>query len=99
MPSKKKRSEKSKKYMRVVARRAKGYKAVHRPSRWGNPFSVEEYGREQSLRLYEQWLDEKLRDDPDFLEPLRCHKLGCFCSLDVPCHADIILRRLYGDYE
>ena len=82
---------------RVVARRTKNYRAVHRPSRWGNPFPVDKYGRTESLKRYEKWLDLKLRDDPQFLEPLRGYNLGCFCSHRVPCHADTILRRLYGD--
>jgi hypothetical protein len=81
---------------RRLARRDKGYKAVHRPSRWGNPWSVERHGRARALKLYEAWLDRQLRRDPDFLEPLRGHDLGCFCPLHLPCHADVLLRRLYG---
>ena len=73
-----------------------GYRAVHRPTRWGNPFSVEEHGRDQAIELYEQWLKEHLRNDPDFLEPLRGYNLGCFCALDLACHADVILHKLYG---
>ena len=69
---------------------------MHRPTRWGNPFSVEEHGRDQAIELYERWLEEQLRNDPDFLEPLRGYNLGCFCALDVACHADVILRKLYG---
>ena len=84
---------------RVRARRARGYKAVHRPTRWGNPFPIDAAdpaSRARSLRRYEAWLDERLRAEPDFLEPLRGHDLGCFCRLDEPCHADVILQRLYG---
>ena len=81
---------------RLVARRDPNYRAVHRPTRWGNPFSLTRYSRAESLKRYEQWLDERLAEDPAFLEPLRGYNLGCFCSKDVTCHADIILRRLYG---
>jgi hypothetical protein len=81
---------------RVVARRSRGYKAVHRPARWGNPYKLEEYGREQSVALYRGWLQQQLKHDPRFLEPLRGYNLGCFCPLDVPCHADVILEFLYG---
>jgi len=79
---------------RVQARRAKGYKAVHRPTKWGNPFPIPPYSRERSMRLYEAWLDRQLKKDPGFLEPLRGYDLGCFCPPDVACHADILLRRL-----
>ncbi|MHC4414024.1 MAG: DUF4326 domain-containing protein [Planctomycetota bacterium] len=81
---------------RVMARRHRNYRAVHRPSRWGNPFPVARYGRESSLELYEAWLDKKLQEDPAFLVPLLGYNLACFCPLDVACHVDVILRRLYG---
>ena len=87
---------KSKRPHRVQARRAANYKAVHRPTRWGNPFPITATRtRAQSLRRYTAWLRAKLARDPHFLEPLRGYDLGCFCALDVPCHADIILERLY----
>jgi hypothetical protein len=38
---------------------------------------------------------DRFGEDPDFLEPLRGHNLGCFCSLDLPCHADVMLEFLY----
>lgn len=82
---------------RVVARRTKNYKAVHRPTRWGNPFPVEEHGREASMALYAAWLDERLGEDPEFLEPLRGFHLGCFCAPELACHVDVLLRRLYGE--
>lgn len=80
---------------RVRARRDKNYEAVHRPTRWGNPYSVEEYGRSKSMKLYRRWLERKLKEDPDFIEPLRGYNLGCFCPADLPCHADVILEFLH----
>jgi len=67
---------------------------VGRPSKWGNPFKVKEYGLEKCLELYEKWLKEKLAEDPQFLEPLRGKDLVCFCSLNRKCHADIIFKFL-----
>jgi hypothetical protein len=82
---------------RVQARRATNYKAVHRPTRWGNPFPIgDACPRERSMRLYAKWLDEQLAHDPEFLEPLRGYHLGCFCRPDERCHADILIERLYG---
>ena len=63
---------------------------VGRPSKWGNPFKVAEFGVQQSLKLFRLHLQEKLRQQPDFLEPLRGKDLVCFCKLTDPCHADII---------
>ena len=84
---------------RVQARRDANYKAVHRPTRWGNPFPIDPKdpaARRRSLARYERWLAERLEEDPDFLEPLRGYRLGCFCAPELPCHADVILRALYG---
>ena len=67
---------------------------VGRPSRWGNPFKVSEYGLEKCLELYTEWLAKKFLDNPEFLEPLRGKDLVCFCKLDQPCHADIIIEIL-----
>jgi len=84
---------------RVVARRDRGYRSVMRPTRWGNPFRLDPGdpgSRDRALRKYERWLDARLRADPDFLEPLRGYNLGCTCAPHLACHADILLRRLYG---
>jgi hypothetical protein len=59
---------------------------------YGNPYSVKEYGREESLRLYRIYLMTRLYEDPAFLEPLKGYNLACYCKLDEPCHADIILE-------
>jgi hypothetical protein len=48
------------------------------------------------MRRYEKWLNQQLEKDPSFLEPLRGHDLGCFCPPTEACHADILLRKLYG---
>jgi hypothetical protein len=48
------------------------------------------------MHRYERWVDAKLKKDPAFLEPLRGFNLGCFCAPDLACHADILLRKLYG---
>jgi hypothetical protein len=86
--------------MRIKRERTKGWKMpenaryVGRPTKWGNPFSVAEYGREKTIKFYEYWIDELLIEDPHFLDELRGKDLACFCSLDQPCHADILIRRL-----
>jgi hypothetical protein len=33
-----------------------------------------------------------LTHHPDMLAPLRGKNLACFCALDQPCHADVLLR-------
>jgi hypothetical protein len=84
---------------RLVARRDRNYKSVMRPTRWGNPYPVDEAAgttRERALALYREWLARRLREDPAFLEPLRGYHLGCTCAPELACHADLLLEALYG---
>lgn len=87
---------------RIQRKRTKGWRKpknaviVDRTSKiWGNPFKIGEDGdREEVIRKYREWLKEKLKEDPSFLEPLRGMDLVCFCPLNKPCHADVILEFL-----
>lgn len=82
---------------RLVARRDRNYRNVMRPTRWGNPYPIgERMTRERSIALYREWLRGRLRDDPEFLEPLRGYHLGCTCAPGLECHADVLLEALYG---
>lgn len=71
-------------------------KRVSRPSRWGNPYKLNEYTLEESLKAYKYWLGHKLIHEPHFLDPLKGYNLGCFCKEGEPCHGDIILEFLEG---
>lgn len=50
--------------------------------------------REQSIAMYRRWLAEQiLNRGGDFLRPvLRAHQLACWCPLDLPCHADVLIE-------
>jgi hypothetical protein len=77
---------------RIQRKRTKGWRmpanavSVTRPGKWGNPYTVEEYGREQAIRLYREWLIGK------DLSELRGKDLACYCVLGEPCHADVLLE-------
>jgi hypothetical protein len=70
---------------------------VGRPTKWGNPYKVGEFdsgfGRKLSLQdclgLYELFLNSH---DAPSIEELRGKDLACWCPLDKPCHADVLLR-------
>jgi hypothetical protein len=77
---------------------------VGRPTRWGNPFAMGEmnsyaededhpYGRpstaEEVVALYRMGITFV---PPYAFEPLRGHDLVCWCPLDQPCHADVLLE-------
>jgi len=78
---------------------------VGRPTQWGNPFTVGEFPpfetgidnpltREGAIRLYEEWLRKQLATGRDLLGPLKGKNLACWCKLDQPYHADILLQFL-----
>lgn len=40
----------------------------------------------------EFWPDKRMRRMAAEIEMLRGHDLACWCPLDKPCHADVLLR-------
>lgn len=83
---------------RVQQRRIKGWRkpagavSVARPSRWGNPFPVEQGDHATAVARFEDYL----RNHPELIaaarDALRGKDLMCFCPLTEPCHADVWLR-------
>ena len=66
---------------------------------WSNPYREEVYGKDESLKLYRAWLDEKLKEDPGYLDELIGKDLACKCRPDEPCHGDIIIEKLREIYQ
>lgn len=79
---------------------------VGRPSRWGNPLRPgmwKGYSAQDAVNDYLRWLkrDPAVRSfDNAFGKPPTCKEittalkgrnLACWCALDAPCHADILL--------
>jgi len=77
---------------------------VGRPTRWGNPFAagkpatdpetgktIEVRDRAHAVALYRAWLPGHLAENLSLLAPLRGKDLICWCPLDGPCHADVLL--------
>ena len=63
---------------------------IGRPSKWKNPFTVQQYGRKESLCQYKYYIinNPKLLKD---LHELKGKTLGCFCK-PLSCHGDILAR-------
>lgn len=72
---------------------------VARPSRWGNPFKVQDGERaaavakfrefvemNQGMIAYDQWRLSTIRAE------LAGKDLACWCPLSEPCHADVLLE-------
>lgn len=85
---------------RVVLSRKKGWKMpsgtvkVSRPSKWGNPFAVDKYGRAKAVEMFHNYIGHQnspLGFEPEDIEQLRGKNLACWCKLDEMCHADVLL--------
>ncbi len=75
------------------SRAANGMECVNcaRPSRWGNPYKVGEFG---TAKVCVQQYKSELwtRDREEISAELSGKNLACWCSLDAPCHADVLLE-------
>jgi hypothetical protein len=88
---------------RVQLRRAKGYRmpeggcSVARPTRWGNPVKSGDVAdrvaafRAGVLDPNRTGIWERYPTIAEVSE-LRGRDLGCWCPLDQPCHADVLLE-------
>lgn len=86
---------------RIQRKRTKGWKMpensvyVGRPTWWGNPFQGCGYPDEQ-VADYKHWV---MTSDSDWanwvranIHKLKGRNLACWCQLDQPCHADVLLE-------
>lgn len=65
---------------------------VARPSKWGNPFGLDQYGRQEAVKLYRRHIQGKLASGDLNLSDLRGKNLACWCAPEVACHADVLLE-------
>ena len=80
---------------RVQLRRTKGWRkpegavVVTRATKWGNPFKVGVDGTlEECVEKFRQWLPASGLNPRE----LRGKDLACFCPLNGPCHADVLIE-------
>jgi len=89
---------------RIQRKRTRGWRMppatvyVGRPTRWGNPFTGPE-----AVTLFQQRLHDERKLQPDrfeaLLAPLRGKHLACWCPLDQPCHAEVLLALANPSYD
>lgn len=74
---------------------------VGRPTKWGNPFPwksqrnlciTEREMREEVTTMYREWRSDSPSWIAEVQSELRGKRLACWCSLDQPCHADVLLE-------
>jgi hypothetical protein len=84
-------------------RKPEGVLYVGRPGIWGNPWRIggRAHGAIDPITAVKRYeaalLDGSLRDPQDValrdrLGELRGRDLACWCDLDKPCHAEVLLR-------
>ena len=92
---------------RVQLKRSKGWKMpantlkIDRTTCWGNPFTSQECGSiAAAVAKHAAWMRGELTA-PDGREPparseirqaLGGHNLACWCALEGPCHAELLLE-------
>ncbi len=67
---------------------------IGRGSRWGNPYTVEEHGREKAIELFRGYIIQALETEPGLLAELMKldgKRLGCFCKPQA-CHGDVLVE-------
>lgn len=86
---------------RIRLSRKRGYRKpdnavrVTRPGKYGNPYRVGVHGdAAECVALFEAMMNQELAAGrmKEMLAELRGKDLACFCALDAPCHADVLLR-------
>ena len=77
---------------RKGSRLPSGTVVVTRPTKWGNPHPLE-LGRAEAVARYRDDLlaDRLAISVDDVKRELRGRDLACYCPLDQPCHADVLL--------
>lgn len=74
----------------------KGCTTAHK-SKWANPFSAKKYGREECIKLYEDYVLEH-SELYNQLEELTLVELGCWCKPEA-CHGDVLVQLLHEKIE
>jgi len=89
---------------RIQLRRTKGWRkpegaiVVSRPTKWGNPWRVDSstppsvaVARFRSA-VEQGYGNRNVPLPSEIRAELRGHDLACWCPLDQPCHADVLLE-------
>ena len=92
---------------RIQLKRNRGWKMppnavkVDRTTRWGNPFKIAEFGSvAEAVARHGRWMRGEIPAPQGEVPPSRAdiraslagRDLACWCALDGPCHAELLLR-------
>lgn len=88
--------------MRIQRQRIRGWRLppdtvyVGRDTKWGSRLMPAHFWwatdrTHAFLEVYRHTITRHVQQNPNFLVPLRGKDLACWCPLDQPCHADVLL--------
>lgn len=83
---------------RIQRKRTKGWRmppntvSVCRPGKWGNPYVVGTCMIPDARAAVEAFAANLPLGKIAGIEELRGKDLACWCALDQPCHADVLLE-------
>lgn len=85
---------------RIQRKRSKGWQMpegavyVGRPSRWGNPYKAKECanGATGAVQCFRVLVESEEETVAEIRRELRGKDLACWCPLNKPCHADVLLE-------
>ena len=70
---------------------------------WKYPKKMRVRNAQDAVYQYEKWIMEIMYTDPgrykEMIVPLSGKNLSCFCPLDQPCHADVLLKLASQEVE
>lgn len=76
----------------VVNKRKEPYDVfIGRPGKWGNPFVMGRYTREEAVQLHADWILTQPKLLAAIKPELQGRRLGCFCK-PLACHGDILAK-------
>lgn len=86
--------------VRVQRKRSKGWRMpentvyVGRPTKYGNPYKPSECARgaQGAVDCFRILVESEPENVENIRRELKGKNLACFCSLDKPCHADVLLE-------
>ncbi len=87
-----------KKPKRIQRKRTKGWRMppntvyVGRPTEWGNPFKGKDAYKKYKKAMYAEYEEEWVAGLLMSMTIIEGMNLACWCSLDKPCHADVLLK-------
>ncbi|KPG34347.1 MULTISPECIES: DUF4326 domain-containing protein [Mycobacteroides] len=83
----------------LFSRRRERVWTVEGPGTFFQGTGTREWAAAYAVRLYRRWLLGSMKRVEDLVPLLRGHDLCCYCPLDQPCHADVLLELANGDPE